>query len=477
MRINIVTPYEENCGIAIFSKNLVGGLEKHFSNPSLNIIPISGEKRKYSDKRVREDLNILKQDQYSWKNAAEFILSDAEKSSEPSAVIMQHEYGLDGFEGRGTNFADFSRKMQESKRNIQPGNLINITYLHTVLRDPNEHQTKVMRDLGNYNDSLIVTAPAAMEILSNEPYGIPQEKVEVIDHGVREHNVEEKDRLEEKKKLGLEGKILPLSIGLMGPNKGVEEAIRGYSEYLYHSCDKDSRENIVYLIAGDCHPNESEEGREDYWKNVFREIESSALSYELVEGKTDKEMVGKIRTSKPSDIILARKNLGEKLFKSLYIASNIGILPYPNNEQISSGILADFLGVGRSTIATKFPYASYLLNPGFSDEKGIVGINNPHARGLCVDLVEDGDKLKASSEQIAASLHYLTDGEEGKKRRMRMESSARRKGHEMSWTNVSWDLVKHLNFLIDGKKETKGRGPTIKLNPDSKLIKIIERAN
>jgi len=39
-------------------------------------------------------------------------------------------------------------------------------YLHTVLDDPNEHQKKVLQDLANNSDGLLVTTEGAIDILS-----------------------------------------------------------------------------------------------------------------------------------------------------------------------------------------------------------------------------------------------------------------------------------------------------------------------
>ena len=58
-----------------------------------------------------------------------------------------------------------------------------VTTLHTVLREPNQAQRKVMDELVRRSDRVVVMARKGAEIL-RETYGVSDEKVDIIPHGI-----------------------------------------------------------------------------------------------------------------------------------------------------------------------------------------------------------------------------------------------------------------------------------------------------
>ena len=65
----------------------------------------------------------------------------------------------------------------------------------------------------------------------------------------------EYDRLAVKEKYGLKDSFLVTTLGLLSPDKGIQYSIRAYGRFLKQSCTDSQRERIVYLIAGQCHPD------------------------------------------------------------------------------------------------------------------------------------------------------------------------------------------------------------------------------
>ena len=85
-------------------------------------------------------------------------------------------------------------------------------------------------------------------------YGIAHAKLKHIDHGIRMQHRSQFDRLEIKHKYGLENGFLITTLGLLSPGKGIQFGLRGYGKFLNDSCTDEQRKRMVYLIAGQCHP-------------------------------------------------------------------------------------------------------------------------------------------------------------------------------------------------------------------------------
>ena len=84
------------------------------------------------------------------------------------------------------------------------------------------------------------------------------------------------DRLAIKQEFGLENHFLVTTLGLLSLDKGIQYSVRAYGRFLEESLTGSQRSNMVYLIAGQCHPefvkaNGGEEYRE-YQRHVPRFI-------------------------------------------------------------------------------------------------------------------------------------------------------------------------------------------------------------
>jgi glycosyltransferase involved in cell wall biosynthesis len=256
-----------------------------------------------------------------------------------------------------------------------------------------------------------------------------------------------------KEEFGLAGRFLVTTLGLLSPDKGIQFGIRGYARFLQESCTESQRKKMVYLIAGQCHPDfvRAEGGEEfrQYQATLNESLEESNVRWCRV-----KELLG--QDYDDFDVVFLETFLDEKTLMKLYSATNVMLLPYLNTQQISSGILADTLGSGRVAIATKFRYAIELIHSNKRCPEGI--IIGRHARGILVDPGQTG------IEQIAHALDYLVFN---KDRRLRMEKQAHQRGYQMNWCNSAWALVQHVEFVLEQKEITTGRGVTFKREKSS----------
>jgi len=438
--IRIVSTYPpRRCGIGTFSRDLATALE-HFTAEvgHIRVAAIDHDNGPY---RIPVDLTIDQYNPVSWRDTIGHIMTRAKQSPNPTVVLLQHEYGLDpddnGEDGQGTNFIKMAKTFTEN-------GLTTLVYLHTVLDEPDPHQKKVLQDLAESSDGLIVTTESAINILESSVYGIAHTKLKHIDHGIRMQQRSQFDRLEIKRKYGLENGFLITTLGLLSPDKGVQYSLRAYGKFLDGSCTEAQRKRMVYLIAGQCHPEfVTAEGGDAYCH--YQALLNEALKESKLTWCKVKDLQG-VDFGK-HDVVFLDTFLGETAFVELYAATNVMILPYLNMQQISSGILADTLGSGRVAIATKSRYARELINSNKRCPEGM--IIGKYARGILVDPGEP------SIEQIAMALDYVVFNQE---KRLMMEKQAHQRGYQMRWHNSAWTLLQYVDFIREQKEIVTGRG-------------------
>jgi polysaccharide biosynthesis protein PslF len=442
--IRIVSTYPpRRCGIGTFSRDLANALE-HFTGEigHIRVSAIDNEGLPYD---IPVDLIINQNNPDSWSHAVKDILVRAGESTNPTAVLLQHEYGLDpsasGNAGEGTNFVDMAKAFNSK-------GLTTLVYLHTVLDAPNAHQKMVIQALARNSDGLIVTTESAIGILESPIYEIDRSKLKHIDHGIRMQHPSHYDRLAIKEMFGLKDRFLVTTLGLLSPDKGLQYGIRGYGRFLQESCTDFQRKSIVYLIGGQYHPEFVKSGGgqdcQRYQAELTRALEESKLKWCKVKALREVDF-------ETYDVVFLDMFLDEKTLLRLYGATNAMVLPYLDMQQISSGVLADTLGSGRVAIATKFRYAAELIHSNRECSTGL--ILGRHSRGILVDPGE------ASVEQIAEALDYLVFN---KDKRLLMEKQAHQRGYQMRWQNTGWALLQHIEFVREGKEIITGRGITFK---------------
>ena len=438
--IRIVSTYPpRRCGIGTFSRDLATALE-HFTSEvgNIRIAAIDNGNGPY---RIPVELTIDQYNPASWQDTVTHILTRSKETNYPTVVLLQHEYGLDpddnGRDGRGTNYVKMAKAFTEN-------GLIVLVYLHTVLEEPDQHQKKVLQELAKFSDGLIVTTENAINMLESPTYGIPHVKLKHIDHGIRMQQRTQYDRLEIKRRYGLEDRFLITTLGLLSPGKGIQYSLRAYGKFLHESCTKAQRSRIVYLIAGRCHPEFIQaEGGEPYRR--YEAMLNEALEDSKLKWCKAKELQG--QNFGDYDVVFLDVFLDETTFVELYCATNVMVLPYLNMQQISSGILADTLGSGRAAITTKFRYAVELVHSNKACPKG--ALIGRYARSILVDPGEP------SIEQIAKGLDHLVFNED---KRLLMEKQAHQRGYQMRWNNSAWALLQYIDFAREQKEIVTGRG-------------------
>jgi glycosyltransferase involved in cell wall biosynthesis len=269
---------------------------------------------------VRFEFNEKEIDSY--RRAADFL-----NINNVEVLCVQHEFGIYG----GPAGSHLLALLREVRMPV-------VTTLHTVLREPNQEQRKAMDELQACSDRLVVMTMRGHDLLRSV-YGVPEEKIDVIAHGIPDVPFVESNFFKEQ--FGVEGKTVLLTFGLLSPNKGLEYAIQALPGILKH------HPNVVYIVLGATHPN-----------LVAREGESYRLSLERLA-----EDLG-VKAS----VIFYNRFVELEELQEFIGAADIYITPYLNEAQIVSGTLSYAFGSGKPVISTPYWHAQELL----SDARGVL---------------------------------------------------------------------------------------------------------
>ena len=352
------------CGIATFTTDLCETFAA--MNPSVQVfaIPVTDIEEGYDyPERVR--FEIKEQDIISYKAAADFL-----NFNNIDVVCLQHEFGIFGGDA-GSYILTLLRQLK----------MPIITTLHTVLQHPSARQKRVMDELLDLSDYIVVMTQKAIDILQavNKMHG---PKIRLVPHGIPDVSFIDPNFY--KDQYGVEGKTALLTFGLLAPHKGIEVVLRALPKVIKEY------PNAVYIVVGATHPNLLRHEGETYRLFLQR-------------------LCDELRILK--NVIFHNRFVSPEELKELLVLADIYITPYLEEAQIVSGTLAYSFGVGNAVISTPYWHAAELLSEG----KGIIVPFN-------------------DSEAIGQAIMRLIGNEN---ERNAMRKSAYLLGREMIWSNVA----------------------------------------
>lgn len=334
------------CGIATFTTDLCEALADEYKGTACIALPVNDIEEGYEyPARVRFELT--EKDIESYRRAADFL-----NINNVGMVCLQHEYGI--FGGRAGSY--ILTLLRELRMPI-------VTTLHTILRDPNPDQRRVLNEIIALSDRVVVMSKRGAEFLQ-EIYHVPAEKIDLIPHGIPD--VPFVDPSFHKDLFGVEGKSVLLSFGLLSTNKGIENVIAALPMIL------EKHPNVVYIVVGATHPHVIKNEGETY------RLSLQWLAHEKgVEG----------------NVIFYNRFVSLEELIQFISATDIYITPYLDAAQITSGTLAFTLGAGKAVISTPYWYAEEML----ADERGtLVPFSDPQALAeQVIDLLDNESKRHA----------------------------------------------------------------------------------
>ncbi len=236
---------------------------------------------------------------------------------------IQHEYGIWGGED-GEAVLDFVDALA----------IPAVATLHTVLRSPTFRQRTILAELVRATAGTVVMSRAAAALLTRE-YGVDPARIDVIPHGVPDLPLVPSHAV--KPSLGLAGRQVILSFGLLGPGKGYELALEALPAVVAEHPD------ALYVILGATHPELVRHEGERYRASLAKRARELGVADHVR--------------------FVDRFVEPDELTRWLQSA-DIFVTPYPNLEQIVSGTLSYAMSAGRAIVSTPYAYAAELLADG-----------------------------------------------------------------------------------------------------------------
>lgn len=352
MKIYLVSTYPPTkCGIAEYTSELAHSLKLRGVDVGILAINTGVEKDVFYPSEV--EFVVKKDVRRSFKEAARYI-----NRSDVDLICIQHEYGI--FGGKyGSYIIDF---MKNVKCPI-------VVTMHTVLPRPERGMRKVTNLILRLSDAVTVMSHSALRILTKY-YNVKASRVYVIPHGVKRPELI-LDRKTLRSELGISRYFVMLTIGLMGPNKGIEYAIMAMPRILREI------DNALYLIVGETHPN-------------IRAVYGETYRFFLMRLARRLNVEDRIR--------FVNQFLSKEDYINYILASDVVVLPYLDRNQVSSGTLSYALSYGKVTISTPFMYAKELLSEG----RGILcRFRDPSSIANAVTRIAKNNHLREEIEKSA----------------------------------------------------------------------------
>jgi glycosyltransferase involved in cell wall biosynthesis len=342
------------CGIATFTTDVRGAVATAFPAIQCLVVPVNDLAGGY-DYPPEVRFEIAEQSLPSYLRAADFL-----NITDVDVACVQHEFGIYGGPA-GSHLLALLRDLQ----------MPIVTTLHTILREPNLEQRRVMRELIQLTTRLVVMAERGRELL-REVYQAPAAKIDLIPHGIPDRPFADPNYF--KDEFGVAGKQVVLTFGLLSPNKGIEDALRALPAII--------REfpNVVYIVLGQTHPNLLRDEGEAY-----------RLSLELL---------AKDLAVQKHVAFFNRFVELEELMRFIG-AADIYLTPYLTESQITSGTLAYAFGAGNAVVSTPYWHATELL----AEERGkLVPFHDPAAIASAVVALLRDEPLRHAMRKNAYRL-------------------------------------------------------------------------
>jgi polysaccharide biosynthesis protein PslF len=403
LSVNFVSSFPpRECGIATFTYDLTTSITNVADDVTWNVSVLQQCQRLFLSNATRQSqaarwsqkeftrsrrfvakvLNVIKD-----CNRASYVAAAKKVNDAPVDVVnVQHEFGL--YKG------DFGDYILEFMRRV---NKPIVTTFHTVLPNPSARLRDVVNDIYVLSDRVAVSANAGIRLLRKD-YGLDKNKLILIQHGVP--TVPFVDTRLAKRRLGCSKKFIIASFGLINPDKGIEYVI----EALPSVIEANPHQDVIYMVVGEPHPALDRKVRDGYRQKLDSLINRLGLS---------------------RNVVFVERYLSNREMIAYFLATDVCAVTNTNPDQISSGVLSQAIGCGKSIIASQFAHAVEALSSG---------------RGL---LVECG-----SSADIAEKINALMADNE-------LRASIARSVYDYA-QSITWEKIarRYLDIFVQAKSRS-----------------------
>ena len=388
MRVAVVSTYQpRHCGIAMFSGDLRAALLEADSSLAVEIVSLIRGSNPHL--HPPEVVATIRQDVASDYRAAAAELGRANVD----VVLIEHEYGI--FGGN-----DGQLVLELANQLTMPM----VVTLHTVLADPPAGRARTLGALCQQATLIMVFTETARRMVAEQ--GLAElERVRVVPHGAPDEltqaawadGVDEDIASSSLQLPSLAGRTVLSTFGLISDSKGLELAIGALPSIVA------SHPEVLYLIAGQTHPEVIQKEGESYRLELQRLVHDLDLGDHVW-------FIDRFLSIDELAILLGRTDL--------YLT------PYRSRDQIVSGALTFAVAAGCPVVSTPYFYAEDLLSSGAGR------------------LVPSGDFSK-----LAATVLDLL-GSPAKLKAARAE--ARRVGADLTWASVGKTTLELLSEAAQG---------------------------
>jgi glycosyltransferase involved in cell wall biosynthesis len=166
-------------------------------------------------------------------------------------------------------------------------------------------------------------------------YQVPARKIRLIPHGIPDLPPDGNGTA--RQRLGLGGRKVILTFGLLSKNKGIEVMLRAMPAITK------AHPEVLYVVLGATHPEVVKQEGYRYLNQLHRIVHELGLH---------------------EHVLFHSEFVSDAILKTFLQAAHIYVTPYLQEEQLTSGTLAFAVGTGNAVISTPYWAAEELLARG-----------------------------------------------------------------------------------------------------------------